>query len=149
MIDGVHVSLRRQIVDERGKIMHMLRRDDPEFEAFGEVYFSWVNAGVVKAWHVHSEMTLNYACPHGLVKLVLYDDRAGSPTNGELMELLLGPDDYRLVTVPPGVWNGFKGVAAHPSLVCNCATVPHSPEEITRKDPFSPDIPYDWAVHHG
>ena len=49
-IQGVVVAPRRQIVDERGKIMHGLRSDDPEFERFGEVYFSWVNPGAIKAW---------------------------------------------------------------------------------------------------
>jgi len=149
MIDGVVVSPRRQLVDERGKIMHVLREDDPEFERFGEVYFSWINPGVVKAWHLHTAMTLNYTCPVGLVKLALWDDREGSPSRGEVMELFLGPDDHRLVTVPPGVWNGFKGVATTPSMVCNCATLPHDPEEIRRRDPFDPAVPYDWALRHG
>ena len=149
MIDGVVVAPRRQIVDERGKIVHVLRADDPEFQGFGEVYFSWVNPGVVKAWHLHTAMTLNYTCPVGLVKLALWDDRDGSPTRGEVMELFLGPDDHRLVQVPPGVWNGFKGVATTPSMVCNCATLPHDPDEITRRDPFDPSIPYDWALRHG
>jgi dTDP-4-dehydrorhamnose 3,5-epimerase len=149
MIDGVVVSPRCQLVDERGKIMHVLREDDPEFERFGEVYFSWVNPGVVKAWHLHTAMTLNYTCPVGLVKLALWDDREGSPSRGEVMELFLGPDDHRLVTVPPGVWNGFKGVATTPSMVCNCATLPHDPEEIRRRDPFDPAVPYDWALRHG
>lgn len=149
MIEGVVVSQRRQIIDERGKIMHMLRADDPEFETFGEVYFSWVNPGAIKAWHLHAKMTLNYVCPYGLIKLVLFDDRKDSATGGELMELFLGPDNHNLVKVPPGVWNGFKGVAAYPSLVCNCATLPHDPDEIRRLDPFSPRIPYDWALRHG
>jgi dTDP-4-dehydrorhamnose 3,5-epimerase len=149
MIEGVVVSPRRQLVDERGKIVHVLREDDPEFERFGEVYFSWVNPGVVKAWHLHTAMTLNYTCPVGLVKLALWDDREGSPSRGEVMELFLGPDDHRLVTVPPGVWNGFKGVATTPSMVCNCATLPHDPEEIRRRDPFDPAVPYDWALRHG
>jgi dTDP-4-dehydrorhamnose 3,5-epimerase len=149
MIDGVVVSARRQLVDERGKIVHVLREDDPEFERFGEVYFSWVNPGVVKGWHLHTAMTLNYTCPVGLVKLALWDDREASPSRGEVMELFLGPDDHRLVTVPPGVWNGFKGVATTPSMVCNCATLPHDPEEIRRRDPFDPAVPYDWALRHG
>lgn len=149
MIDGVVVSARSQIVDERGKIMHGLRCDDPEFEGFGEVYFSWVNPGAIKAWHLHTEMALNYVCPVGLIKLVLFDDREGSPTRGELHELFIGPESYRLVHVPPGVWNGFKGVAVTPSMVCNIATIPHRKDEIVRKDPFSPDIPYDWSIRHG
>jgi dTDP-4-dehydrorhamnose 3,5-epimerase len=149
MINGVVVHPLKQLVDERGKIMHMLRADDPGFDKFGEVYFSWVNPGAIKAWHLHREMKLNYTCPYGLVKLVLFDDREQSLTRGNLLELFLGPDAYNLVTIPSGVWNGFKGIATHPSLVCNCATVPHRPDELARLDPFSPSIPYDWAIRHG
>jgi dTDP-4-dehydrorhamnose 3,5-epimerase len=149
MIDGVVVHPLKQFLDERGKVMHMLRADAPHFEQFGEVYFSWVNPGAIKAWHIHEEMTLNYACPYGLIKLVLFDGRERSATRGELMELFLGPDAYALVKVPPGIWNGFKGIAVHPSLVCNCASVPHRAEEIGRLDPFSPEIPYDWSLRHG
>lgn len=149
MIEGVAISPRKQIVDERGKIMHMLRADDPEFERFGEVYFSWVNPGAIKAWHLHKEMTLNYTCPHGLIKLVAHDTRDNSTTRGAFMEIYLGPDNHNLVSIPPGVWNGFKGIAEHPSLVCNCATIPHDPDEIVRRDPFSEDIPYDWGLRHG
>ncbi len=144
-IDGVVVVDRAQIVDDRGKIAHMLRADDPIFENFGEVYFSWVNPGKVKAWHLHKVMTLNYACPHGEVRLVLFDDRAGSPTYGNVMQLVLSPEQYRLVKVPPGVWNGFTGTAPYPSLICNCATIPHDPDEIVRVPHDDPAFPYDWA----
>lgn len=47
-IDGVVVKRLNQINDERGKIMHMLRCDDPLFETFGEIYFSVVYPGVIK-----------------------------------------------------------------------------------------------------
>jgi dTDP-4-dehydrorhamnose 3,5-epimerase len=84
-----------------------------------------------------------------MVKLVCYDDRDGSPTNGNLVELHTGELDYALVTIPPRVWNGFKGAGTTPALVANCATVAHTPDEIVRRDPNSPDIPYDWALRHG
>lgn len=149
MIDGVKVTSLKQILDERGKVMHMLRRDDPHFEQFGEIYFSCVYPGAIKAWHRHKKMTLNYAVPYGEIKLVLYDNRANSPTRGDLMELFLGPDNYQLVTIPPKVWNGFKGVGTRTSIVANCATLPHDPDEIERMDPFDNDIPYDWSLKHG
>ena len=149
MIDGVLVKPLRQILDERGKVMHMLRRDAPEFEAFGGIYFSVVHPGAIKAWHLHKEMALNYAVPVGNIKMVLYDDRPDSPTAGQLMEIFTGPDDYKLIHVPPLVWNGFKGIGAVPALVANCATIGHRQDEIVRKDPTSGDIPYDWALKHG
>ena len=59
-------------------------------EAFGEIYFSTVNPGVVKGWHLHHEMTLHYAVPVGMIKLVCYDDRETSPTRGNVVELHIG-----------------------------------------------------------
>ena len=149
MIDGVVVKPLRRIPDERGFIMHMLRRDDPDFEEFGEIYFSSVYPGAIKAWHLHKEMTLNYAVVVGMIKLVLYDDRKGSPTHGELQELYIGRENYQLVKVPPFVWNGFKGYGDEMSILANCATLPHDPEEIVRMSPFDPAIPYDWDLKHG
>jgi dTDP-4-dehydrorhamnose 3,5-epimerase len=149
VIEGVAVHPLRRIPDERGMVMHMLRADAPHFERFGEIYFSTVYPQAVKGWHLHRRMTLNYAVVAGMIKLVVYDDREDSPTRSELMELFVGDDNYVLVTVPPLVWNGFKGVGTTPAIVANCATVPHDPAEIERLDPFSPRIPYRWDVRHG
>ena len=146
-IDGVIVVPLRRIPDERGTILHMLRRDDPHFIEFGEIYFTSIYRGIVKGWHRHREMTLNYACIAGRVKLVMYDDRTDSPTRGRVMERFLGPDDYSLVVIPPGIWNGMKGMD-EVSLVANCATHPHDPSRTERLDPFSSAVPYDWAVRH-
>lgn len=148
MIDGVKVIPLKQIPDERGKIMHMLRRDDKHFEKFGEIYFSVVYPGVVKGWHLHKKMTLNYAVLTGMIKLVLFDDRKKSPTRGEIMELFIGEDNYCLVKIPYGIWNGFKGVGRKAAIVANCATIPHNRLEISRLDPFSKKIPYNWGIVH-
>ena len=148
MIEGVRVTPLRQIADERGKVMHMLRSDSEAFAGFGEIYFSTVFPGAIKGWHIHTRMTLNYAVPYGRIKFVLYDDRDGSSTRGEVQEIFLGPDSYNLVTVPPLVWNGFKGIGTEMALVANCASIPHDPTEIDRRDPFDPAIPYDWALKH-
>jgi dTDP-4-dehydrorhamnose 3,5-epimerase len=149
VIDGVRVHPLRQIPDERGKVMHMLRRDDPHFEEFGEIYFSVAYPGVVKAWHLHKTMTLNYACVSGAIKLVVYDDREASPSRGNLQELFIGDGNYALVRIPPFVWNGFKALGTAPAIVANCATLPHDPDEIVRMDPDDGSVPYDWALKHG
>jgi dTDP-4-dehydrorhamnose 3,5-epimerase len=148
MIEGVQVIPLRRIPDERGTVMHMLRSTDPHFTQFGEIYFSTVYPGVVKGWHRHREMTLNYACVFGRIKLVLYDDRPASSTKGELAEIFLGPDNYSLVIIPPCVWNGFKGMSEPQAIVANCATHPHDPARSERVDPFENSIPYDWGVKH-
>ena len=148
-IEGVRITPLRRIPDERGMIMHMLRVDQPHFERFGEIYFSGVYPGAIKAWHIHKAMTLNYAVPVGMIKFVLYDDRERSSTRGQLMELFVGEANYALITVPPMVWNGFKGIGDTMAVVANCATLPHDPLEIDRCDPLDNHIPYDWALKHG
>ena len=57
----------------------------------------------------------------------------------------MSPDDnYALVIVPPGVWHGFQGLADPISILANCATEPHDPAELDRRDPDDPRIPYGW-----
>jgi dTDP-4-dehydrorhamnose 3,5-epimerase len=148
MIDGVKITPLRQIFDERGKVMHMMSKESPVFQEFGEIYFSCTHPGVVKAWHLHKEMSLNYAVIHGEIKFVLFDDRPGSPTRGEVQEFFISPENYMLVTVPPMIWNGFKSVGTNTSIVANCATMPHNPEEILRKKVDDPHIPYTWDIEH-
>ena len=146
-IEGVIFTPLRRIPDERGTIYHMLRRTDPHFVEFGEIYFTSIYRGIVKGWHRHTDMTLNYACIWGRIKLVLADQRDGSPTAGAIVERFLGPDEYSLATIPPGIWAGFKGMD-DVSIVANCATHPHDPRRTERLDPFSGDIPYRWDVLH-
>jgi len=149
MIDGVRIIPLRQIVDERGKIMHMLKATDPHFAGFGEIYFSCAWPGTVKAWHIHKSMTINNAVISGRAKLVMYDGREGSSTFGEVQEVFLGEDNYVLVQMPPGIANGYKAYGDKMVILANCATEPHDPEEMLRIAPFDNDIPYDWGLKNG
>ena len=144
MIHGVTVTPLKQIFDERGKVMHMLREDSPNFSRFGEIYFSCVRSGSIKAWHLHTKMTLNYTVVFGEINFVLFDDRPDSPTCGEVNNFIISPENYILVTVPPSIWNGFQGISLHESIVANCSTLPHFPEEMRKKSPNDPFIQYNW-----
>lgn len=146
MIDGIIITPLRQSADHRGKIMHMLRCDEPHFQGFGEIYFSCVYPGGVKAWHLHERITINYAVPHGKILFVLYDDRPNSPTRGKIEQHFLGDDNYSLVTVPPLIWNGFMGLGQETAIVANCTTIPHDPEEMRRLDPLDKTIPFEWPL---
>ena len=149
MIHNVKVVPLKQINDERGKIMHMLKATDDHFTQFGEIYFSCAWPGTIKAWHIHKSMTLNNAVISGRAKLVLYDDRDESPTKGELMELFIGEDNYSLVQIPPGILNGYKAFGDKLVVLANCASEPHDPDEIIYVDPFNNDIPYNWDLKQG
>ena len=124
--------------------MHMMRRDSSIFKNFGEIYFSLTYPNAIKAWHMHKEMILNYACIEGEIKFVLFDDRKNSKTKGKIQELILSPDNYFLVTVPPLIWNGFMNVGKKNSILANCSSVPYRDDEIIRRSPFDKFIPYKW-----
>ena len=142
---GMRVQPLREIVDERGKVMHMLRKDSKLFTRFGEVYFSMIHGGAVKAWKKHLKMTQHIAVPVGRIRLVAYDDRADSPTYGRTVEYEIGEGNYVLVKIPPGIWYGFKDTSqTGSSLIANCTDMAHDPSEVIRESHDSTLIPYQW-----
>ena len=143
-IEGVTISKLKIIRDERGSVMHMLRNDSQIFKSFGEIYFSTIYENKIKAWHLHKESYLNYACVYGEVKLVLIDKRKNSETFDKTQEIILSPKKYQLVTIPPNVWNGFKGLSKNESIIANCLSIPHNENEMVRKDFNDSYFKYNW-----
>jgi dTDP-4-dehydrorhamnose 3,5-epimerase len=147
-IEGVWVKPLKAIPDERGRLMEILRSDDDGFSRFGQVYLSTTYPGVVKAWHLHKVQVDNFCCVKGMVKLVLYDGREGSPTNGTVTEYFIGDHNHLLVRVPAGVHHGWKCISESQSLVINIPTEPYnaeSPDEY-RVAWDSADVPYSWDI---
>lgn len=129
-IAGVSVTPLRQIVDERGAVLHMMRADAADFTRFGECYFSTVNPRAMKAWKRHRRQTQNLVVPVGRARFVICDTREGSGTRGAMQVLELGrPDSYVRLRIPPLVWYGFACVGDVPALIANCADIPHDPGE--------------------
>ncbi len=144
-IQGVQVVPLKLVPNERGRLMEVLRCDEPWFAGFGQIYVTQSLNGVVKAWFRHHEQVDQIAAITGLVKLVLYDDREGSVTKGAVNEIIMGELAPRLVLIPPGVWHGFKAIGSDPFLV-HINSQPYSPdhhdEDRLPKDDKS--IPYQW-----
>ncbi len=133
--------------DERGRLMEILRNDDPLFHHFGQVYMTTAYPGVVKAWHKHRKQWDYFACLHGMVKVVLFDPRPESPTCGALNQHILGVHRPARVLIPPGVWHGYMCISDHECILINCPTevYDHAEPDEQRLDPRSDDIPYDWS----
>lgn len=132
-----------------GPVLHLLRPGYalmPYVKGFGEIYFSEVEAGQVKGWKCHSKQTQLFAVPFGTLKVVLYDDRGDSPSFGQIAEFTLGrPDNYGLLKIPPRIWYAF-GALGGTALLCNCADIPHDPNESAKLDLTDPAIPYHFPV---
>ena len=111
-----------------GDVLHAMKCTDPGFVDFGEAYFSLIDIDAIKAWKRHLRMTLNIMVPLGAVQFVFFDDQ------GLMREEVIGLDRYVRLTIPPGIWFGFRGLVAPYSLLMNIADIPHDPAEIERKE---------------
>lgn len=146
MIDGVKIKNLKVNLDERGRLMEILRCDDEIFERFGQVYITTAFPGIVKAWHYHKLQDDNFTCVGGRIKLALYDPRENSPTKDMIEEFVLSFEEPKLIHIPKNVYHGFKNIGDREALVINVVTRPYNrqqPDEY-RIDPFKNDIPYDW-----
>jgi dTDP-4-dehydrorhamnose 3,5-epimerase len=151
MIKGVKNKSLRVIPDERGRVMEILRSDDSLFLKFGQVYISTTYPQVVKAWHYHKVQTDHIVAIKGMIKLVLYDPREGSPTKGEINEFFIGDHNPLLVQVPNGIYHGWKCIGEEEAIILNIPTevyVYKDPDEY-RLPPHGKDIPYDWSRKDG
>jgi dTDP-4-dehydrorhamnose 3,5-epimerase len=147
LIEGVVARAQRLIPDDRGFLMEMLRSDWPEFKRFGQAYMTACYPGIVKAWHVHTKQWDHFSCVHGTAKVVLYDARERSTTNGRINEFYIGPLNPRLVVIPPLVYHGFTAVGVEPALIINIPTELYDYETPDEHHlPFDdPSIPYSWV----
>lgn len=136
----------KQIVDDRGSVLHFFRCDDIEYTNFGECYFSEAFPGSVKAWKRHRQQTQNLIVPVGRLRLVIFDDRIDSVTRGKIEVLELGrPERYQRIGIPPGLWYGFTALGTSPALVVNLVDYPHDPLECERLPEDDRHIPYRWS----
>jgi dTDP-4-dehydrorhamnose 3,5-epimerase len=151
VIQDVQVKPLKVMADERGRLMEMLRSDDPLFRGFGQLYLTTAYPGVVKAWHYHKKQWDHFVCVRGMAKVVLFDSREQSRTRNEINEFFLGDHHPILLQIPPLVYHGFKCVGDGEAIIINCPTecyVYDNPDEF-RVDPHGNDIPYDWARKDG
>ena len=145
LIDGMLLTPLREIAAPGGAVLHAMKAADAGYHGFGEAYFSTVDRGAVKGWKRHLRMTLNLVVPAGEIRFVLHDPREASPTRGVTASVRLSRTaNYQRLTVPPGIWMAFQGVAAPSSMLLNVADLPHDPAEAERCDPAT--FPFDWTL---
>ena len=145
-IEGLKLTALREIADDRGGVLHMLRNDAIDFIGFGECYFSEVQPGAVKAWKKHTRQTQNISVPVGRMLFVIFDDREFSPTRGKINTIQLGrPDAYYRIQIPKGLWYGFTCIGTIKAMLVNCADIPHDPKESETLTIDNPPVAYDWT----
>ena len=135
-VNQISITQLKQIDVLGGDVMHALKSSDFGYAGFGEAYFSMIKNGFIKPWKRHLKMTLNLVVPVGQVEFVFCDEI------GSFREEIIGADRYIRITVPPGIWFAFKGLASPYSLLMNIANITHDSNEIQRKE--LSDFKYKW-----
>ena len=147
MIEGVEIKELVTHADERGFFREVVRGTEGIVaEGWAQISHSLMHTGVVKAWHVHPTQIDWWYVVAGDLKVALYDGREGSPTRGELQEILLG-DHYpaRLLKIPSGVAHGCKAIGGPVHLVYLTSSVYNVKEE--GRIPYDDaGIGYDWLA---
>ena len=152
MIHDVNLKALHINADERGQLTE-LWRSDWEFFGDGEspvmAYVSETYPGVIRAWHRHTMGQIDhFVVVRGTAKVGIYDDRDGSPTNGELDTYVIGDGNMNAVRVPGDCWHGFKAIGNEPVCLINFPTNLYeyeNPDE--ERLPYDTDqIPLDWEA---
>lgn len=113
----------------------------PHLDAAGQINYSTVYPGVIKAWHRHAKQWDHWFVLRGMARVALYD-----PETGEFETHFIGERSPRMISIPPGTWHGMTPVGPDPAGLLY---------HVTRKyDPADPDeerhpwdgFDYDWSV---
>jgi len=152
-ICDLRVKRLNRLYDERGNLCEILRRDDPIYrecfpDGFAQAYITHVDYHVVKGWHMHLKQKDHFFGVYGRAKVVLYDDREDSPTQGLINEIILTPERPLLLQIPERVWHGFMALSLEGAGILNFPTrlYDYADPDEHRRDPHTGGIPYSWAV---
>lgn len=134
-IDGVFKTELSIIPTQGGNVLHAYKNlSSLDFIKIKEVYFSTIKFQQVRGWKMHTKMTLNLIVPVGKIRISLIQDKAFNQDKFSKHEEILSQDPYFRLTIPPGIWFSFEGLASGQSLICNIADHAHDPDEVKRKD---------------
>ena len=145
MIEGVVLKDLVTHIDERGFFREIIRVTDEFFaEGFGQLSHSLMYEGATKAWHIHKVQVDWWYVVSGVLKVVLHDARADSPSYRETMEILMGDNQpAKVLRVPPGVAHGCKCICGPVHLLYVTSNV-YNPADEGRIPYDDQIIGYDW-----
>lgn len=134
-MDGVKITPLKTILHPKGNLYHALKKSDDGFDGFGEAYFSTILHNEIKGWKKHTKMVLNFIVPVGAIQVVIFDGK-------NFESIVLSQQNYKRLTVQPGLWVAFKGIGKDINLLLNLASIEHDPLE--SENCILEDIKYEW-----
>jgi dTDP-4-dehydrorhamnose 3,5-epimerase len=146
-IDGVWLREVRNVAKDNGSLVEIVRSEWlEENKIIDQVFQVTLTPNGISAWHAHEVTTDRLFVTEGLIKIVLYDSREGSPTFGVINEFRLGSIRPGLLIIPPKVWHGVQNCASTDAKFLNLVDRAYSYEDPDhwRVPPDSPEIPHSF-----
>ena len=135
-MDGIILTPLKKINNPKGNILHALKKSDFGYNGFGEAYFSIVKKGCIKGWKKHTKMILNLIVVVGEIRFVAFDE-----IKNEFFSIKLSQNNFKRLTVKPGLWLSFQGLAES-NLLLNIGNIEHDPNETIRMS--LEELKYEW-----
>jgi dTDP-4-dehydrorhamnose 3,5-epimerase len=138
-IDGLTFRPTRPVPHEDGHLTEVARASWGELAApIVQVHVTTTLVGRVRAWGLHQRLTDRLFVVSGLVKIVVFDGRVGSPTAGRINEFTVSERNPGLLVIPPNLYHGWKNIATNEAVIIN---MPDRMYDYERPDAL--DLPWD------
>ena len=121
-IQDVVVRELRKFNDGRGWLCELFRQDELTAEFFPAMaYTSSTKPGITRGPHEHVDQAdlFCFLGPSNF-KLRMWDNRANSPSYGNMMTLIVGADNPQSVVIPKGVVHAYRNIGEVDGIVINC-----------------------------
>jgi len=130
--------------DDRGYLFEVLRKTDPHFTEFGQVYVvGSLGRGTIRAFHRHFELWDWFCIVRGSAKFITFDPDVSNLQQPK--SWVLSEKNPSLLVVPPGVFHGWMALEEHTILLSTGSHV------YNREKPDEQRVSYDsfevdWSV---
>ncbi|MDC0425431.1 WxcM-like domain-containing protein [Pelagibacteraceae bacterium] len=131
---NIKIKKLEVVFNRKGSILKIL--DYKKIKNIKEIYCSSLKFNKIKAWKLHKKMTCNLVVLFGKIQLVVYSN------NGKFSKFTITGKSNLMISIPPDVWFGMKGLSKIDSVVMNLSSLMHKKNEmINKKKSF---LKYKW-----
>jgi dTDP-4-dehydrorhamnose 3,5-epimerase len=139
LIDGLQFHTVRPVPHEDGTLAEMARVAWPEIDQpIVQVHLTTTFPGRTRAWGLHQHSTDRLFVVKGLVSIVVYDARHGSPTFDLVNEFKVSERNPGLLVIPPNLYHGWKNIGVDEAFIVNMPSVQYEHEH-----PDALDLDYE------
>lgn len=119
LIEGVSLFEVKQVIAGNGVVTELYRKDWGFGDRVEQVFARTMLPGGLSAWHAHANTLDRLFVLQGHVRIVLFDNRPDSSTQGQVDVLRFSGLRPTLLVVPSRVWHGVRNDGPDTALLIN------------------------------